>query len=450
MSPAWVALSEALVAFVPQGLAIGALTALMAGAAPTARVRHGIEWLGLLACPAVVLWTWLDAPAGTVGAPGASPSWVPFVLTAWALGAGALSLRLLGGWARLARLRRQVRPLEAAAQARLRAIAERVGCHPSVRLVEAAWADGPLTLGWLRPLVVVPVGFFLGLPPACADALLAHELAHVARRDYLLNLFQRLIEALLFFHPVVWWLSRRLTQSRELCCDDRVVARFGHRHDYVRGLAQLAALRASAVPAPAAHGGQIVSRIRRLVHPPVPRRAGGPLVLAALALLALPALAGPSSATVDIAWLPPAVAQHAPHFEAAGARHGVDPRLLAIVTLVESKGRPKAISRLGSRGLMQIMPATGSDIATRRGLEGHADARLYEPAYNVDLGAWYLKQQLDQFGDVALAAAAYNGGPDHVRAWLDGKTALRPETRRYMKRVSALWSARASAERPHR
>src|SRR5262249_29893798 len=125
--------------------------------------------------------------------------------------------------------------------------------------------------------------------------------------------------------------------------------------------------------------------------------------------------------------------------------------LLAVVTLVESGGDPEAKSPAGALGLMQIMPATGEKIAAARGLAGHREGLLRDPAYNVDLGAWYLAEQLHTFADadpertLALAAAAYNAGPDAVRAHLAGGSPLPDETTRYQAKVTALWKERHAA-----
>jgi len=160
---------------------------------------------------------------------------------------------------------------------------------------------------------------------------------------------------------------------------------------------------------------------------------------------------GEGRAALSVPALPDAVVRWTPELSAAGARYGVDPDLLAVVTLVESGGDPDARSPAGALGLMQIMPATGEKIAAARGLADPSEARLRDPAYNVDMGAWYLAQQLHDFADadpdrtVALAAAAYNAGPDAVRASLAGGAPLPDETTRYQAKVTALWKARHAA-----
>jgi len=116
--------------------------------------------------------------------------------------------------------------------------------------------------------------------------------------------------------------------------------------------------------------------------------------------------------------------------------------------LVESKGNPQAKSPVGSVGLMQIMPRTAELIAKERGLPDHSIERLWDPAYNIDFGAYYLAQQQATFGtddpaeSIELTAAAYNGGPKRVRSWLQGEAELSAETNYYKELVAKLWSER--------
>lgn len=153
-------------------------------------------------------------------------------------------------------------------------------------------------------------------------------------------------------------------------------------------------------------------------------------------------------------WLPPSVRRFAPILEAASRRHGVDANLLAIVMLVESGGDPSARSPAGAAGLMQIMPDTARDIARWRGIADHHEARLYDPAYNVDLGAWYLARQIGDFwtGDadatVAWAAVAYNGGPGRARRHADTGEPLPTETAQYRHWVSGMWRERMQKGSP--
>ncbi|MBW2454214.1 MAG: lytic transglycosylase domain-containing protein [Deltaproteobacteria bacterium] len=182
-----------------------------------------------------------------------------------------------------------------------------------------------------------------------------------------------------------------------------------------------------------------------------PAQSGAPEVSVTGAGSALrPSPAG----TIDIPWLPDTVARHRPVLLAAAGRHQVDPELLAIVTLVESGGYTRATSPSGARGLMQIMPSTGKVIASERALEEHSSDRLYDPAYNIDFGAFYLAEQLNAFGtsdpeeSVELAAAAYNGGPSRLRRYLEDAGTQSAQTTRYRHWVRSMWEERALAKSP--
>ena len=160
------------------------------------------------------------------------------------------------------------------------------------------------------------------------------------------------------------------------------------------------------------------------------------------------ARAAPSpNEVIAIAWLPAPVARFRGQLEAMGRRHGIDPELLAIVTLVESGGWAAARSPSGARGLMQVMPRTGAIIAEERSIAEFATEQLDEPATNLDFGAYYLAQQLRRFAtpdpdeSVERAAAAYNGGPTHLERHLAG-AALADQTQRYRTWVGSMWRER--------
>src|SRR5262249_17738290 len=146
------------------------------------------------------------------------------------------------------------------------ALAARLGLTRQVRVLIAGAADGPSVVGWLRPVVLLPSATLLGLTPEQLEAVLAHELAHVRRHDYLVNLAQSLVETVLFYHPAVWWVSSRIRHERELCCDDLAVRSCGDALCYARALTRLERLRiASPELAMGAAGGPLLFRVRRLM-----------------------------------------------------------------------------------------------------------------------------------------------------------------------------------------
>ena len=154
--------------------------------------------------------------------------WLQWAVTVWLVGASAFSIRLLGGWAMAARLRwtsTRPAPIEwSLAMDRLRA---RLGLARAVGLRVSAMVQSPVVISAWRPLILVPVGMLAGLPAAQVEALLVHELAHIRRHDYVVNLLQSVAEALLFYHPAVWWVSNEIRKERECCCDDDAVALTG-------------------------------------------------------------------------------------------------------------------------------------------------------------------------------------------------------------------------------
>ncbi|MGI4884408.1 MAG: M56 family metallopeptidase [Janthinobacterium lividum] len=219
---------------------------------------------------------------------------LPWLVLAWGLGLLVMSLRLLGGLLYVQRLRRhRTRPLPAAWQARLGGLVARAGLRRPVALLESGMVAAPLVVGHLRPLVLLPLGAVAGLPVACVEAILAHELAHVLRRDYLVNLLQTVAETVFFYHPAVWYLGQCLRAERENCCDDLATELVGGDPlRLARALTALAEWSQAAVLAPAprlalaATGGRgsLLGRVRRLVQGPPARPTRGES-LAAVALL---------------------------------------------------------------------------------------------------------------------------------------------------------------------
>ena len=146
----------------------------------------------------------------------------------------------------------------------------------------------PTVVGYLRPVILLPASVIVGLPPAHLDAVLAHELAHVRRHDYIVNVLQSVVETLLFYHPAVWWCSRQVRIEREHCCDDVVVEACGDRVAYATALAQLEELRGlNPMLSLNATGGRLIDRIRRLLgaSPVNERRSATWTIAAALTLV---------------------------------------------------------------------------------------------------------------------------------------------------------------------
>ncbi|WP_309890210.1 M56 family metallopeptidase [Archangium sp.] len=198
-----------------------------------------------------------------------------WLVLAWALGVAVSSLRLLSGWLRLRRLVHAASPAPAEWQEALERLARRLGMTRPVRLLRSAALDVPAAVGWLRPVVLLPVSALTGLSARQLEMVLAHELAHIRRHDFAVNLVQTLVETLLFYHPAVWWMSRVIRVEREHCCDDIAVGTSGSPVSYAKALTALESLRVlplgEASPAMSALGGSLTERVRRLVGAPAAR-----------------------------------------------------------------------------------------------------------------------------------------------------------------------------------
>ncbi|WP_157903294.1 M56 family metallopeptidase [Cupriavidus malaysiensis] len=329
----WIA-GDVLLAFLWQGLCIQAAAAcLLWWMRPAgARARYAVLCAALVLCVVVPvldaaarLDTWQasavlpDGAAGIVTLPAtwsgvlagmpamAAPAlpWRAWLAMAWLAGVSGMTLRLLLGMAWLRQVIRSSRPwTDAAWTARVQALSGRLRLPRGVALRIAPGLSSPVTAGWWRPVVLVPAGLVSGMPADLLEALLAHELAHVRRLDYLVNFLQRVIEALLFFHPSVWWLSRRLGEEREHIADDMAAACIGAPRTLARALDSLS--RGMPVPAAGldlaqqARGGALAQRIRRLLRPaPAPSRAAlaAPWLAAALGLACAAAWTVPAAPT---------------------------------------------------------------------------------------------------------------------------------------------------------
>ncbi|MCC6462913.1 MAG: hypothetical protein IT260_20765 [Saprospiraceae bacterium] len=172
--------------------------------------------------------------------PLAYEAWAGLVGWLWCLAVLVLGLRLLGGYQLSKRLRKHgVRPVPADWQARCTDWATRLGIRKPVRWLESSRVAEPLTLGFWKPVVLFPAGLLLQLPPERVELLLLHELAHIRRADYLVNLIQMTLELCFFYHPLFWWLTREARRHREFACDDIVLQHQPNRIFYAQTLTEL-------------------------------------------------------------------------------------------------------------------------------------------------------------------------------------------------------------------
>jgi beta-lactamase regulating signal transducer with metallopeptidase domain len=294
------ALGWAFLHFLWQGLLVWAATALAMLVLRGPRARYAAACAGLLLCAALPVAGVLgrlghlsEAPlpvvrvAAAPALPGSRPplpaapvapalrvqaalsAHLNLVVLLWATGASLLALRLASGltWVRRVGTRDAV-PAGAEWQRRMERLSGLLGLGRAVALRVSDAIDSPLSMGWWRPVVLLPAALVAGMDPCLLEALLAHELAHVKRLDYLANLLQTAVEILLFYHPGVWWISRRIRQERELICDDLAARTLGEPRRLVLALRELDAFQLSTIHlAQGAHGGNLMNRIRSLISP---------------------------------------------------------------------------------------------------------------------------------------------------------------------------------------
>jgi beta-lactamase regulating signal transducer with metallopeptidase domain len=191
---------------------------------------------------------------------------LPWLVEAWLMGVALLSLRSAGGFLLLEGQRRR-QTSSAGDQVLLicHTLQRRLGLDRHIRYRECNWLQVPAVIGWFRPIVLLPVSALTGLSEEQLLMIVAHELAHIQRFDAFVNVFQIAVEILLFYHPAVWWLNRRIRTEREHCCDDIAVSLFGNPVEYARTLTLMEGWRTAPALAMAANRGPLRERIFRLL-----------------------------------------------------------------------------------------------------------------------------------------------------------------------------------------
>jgi uncharacterized protein (TIGR03435 family) len=232
----------------------------------------------------------LDVSAARPGA------WLPLIVWLWIVGVVALLIRMLGGWWRIHRLHRASRTaLPSVWTNASTRLAAALGVSRRVHVVDSPLVETPTVIGWVTPVILLPIAALSGLSSSQVEAILAHELAHIRRHDFLVNLLQTFAETVLFYHPAVWWLSTRIRAEREHCCDDVALSVCGDAVSYAEALVELESRRRMHAPlAMAATGGTLMTRVRRLLGAPAvdPPRSFGAVVIAGV--VALVCVAGAS------------------------------------------------------------------------------------------------------------------------------------------------------------
>lgn len=197
---------------------------------------------------------------------------LPYFVGLWLLGVLLFAARFGGGVWRTYRLKtRQIFPVSEEWQRKFDNLCEKTGIRRSIKFLQSEIVKTPMVTGWLKPFVIMPASVFLGLNPIELETIVAHELIHIRRHDYLVNIFQSFVEIVLFFHPLVWWISGEVRRERENACDDEVLELFnGQPLLYANALANLEDIRFRAnnltpPQALAANGGNLMLRIERII-----------------------------------------------------------------------------------------------------------------------------------------------------------------------------------------
>ncbi|MHC5006347.1 MAG: M56 family metallopeptidase [Planctomycetota bacterium] len=313
---------------------------------------------------------------------GASVTWsrlaelLPQLTALWIVGVCLLQLRFLFHWVNAQRIK--TRGGHRAPEPCVRCVADlrqRLGIRQTVQIFESGLAAVPMLIGWLRPVILVPTGAVTGLSPQQLRAVLAHELAHVRRHDYLVNVLQAVFESLLFYHPAVWWLSHRLRVEREYCCDDIAVGVGGDALSYAQALSYLDTLRGETYqPALASTGGTLMNRIRRLAGlQTVPSsRVGGWVAPAAASLAVMMTISavGLARPAEDRKTGPHREHMLAPVHEAdvVSTLEALDAREAALIRVLREAG-------LDDRTLVLVLEAMDADPSVMRAVRGAGGGR---------------------------------------------------------------------------
>ena len=290
-----------LVHFVWQGFLLAALLYTILPLCRSATLRHNCALLTvmLMAIAPVATFLFLRAASNGDGAPlqGAAamtlfspPVAAPgmdWVVLFWLGGVMALSVRAVGGWTLANALARRdtISPSPALLQ-RCHNLQHRLSVTAPVRFLLSYRITAPVVIGFLKPVILIPVSALAGLSPQQLDALILHELAHIRRLDPVTNILLAAVETVLFYHPAVWWVSRQVRVERENCCDDAAVSACGDVSLYIEALTSLESRKTYGL-ALAASGGSLKSRVARLLNVPVQPSRFSLSGVAGLALMGL-------------------------------------------------------------------------------------------------------------------------------------------------------------------
>jgi beta-lactamase regulating signal transducer with metallopeptidase domain len=209
----------------------------------------------------------LASTSGQTAAAVEASLWAQRILLSWCVGVVVFSTRLIVGWRLSWQLVKSAEEILTPKVIEIfEIVRERLGLQKPIRLVTHGRLDSPVVVGWLRPVVLLPAALISGFTTEQLSAILAHELAHIRRHDFVVNILQRCVESILFYHPAVWWLSKRIRAEREHCCDDVAIRLCGSRKIYAEALIEMERARQPRpILAVAAADGAVLQRFRRVL-----------------------------------------------------------------------------------------------------------------------------------------------------------------------------------------
>jgi beta-lactamase regulating signal transducer with metallopeptidase domain len=286
-------LALALLHFLWQGAALAALAYVVMGLCRSASARYAVGVATLVLMFAAPIGTFFNlrtqsqdtpqiaaadnfaVPASTAilgrlkhttQSPENAPAYFLWLVEAWFAGVVLLSLRSAGGFLLVEHLRRkESTPVTKELLQMCLSLQRRMGLTRVIRYCESIRLDAPAVAGWIRPVVLLPMAAVAGLSEEQLEAVIAHELAHIRRHDAFVQLFQVGVETLLFYHPAVWWIGKRIRTERENCCDDVAVALCGSPVTYAKALTRMAESKAAPQLVMAVNRSPLIDRISRLL-----------------------------------------------------------------------------------------------------------------------------------------------------------------------------------------
>lgn len=162
---------------------------------------------------------------------------LPLIVAIWVLGVAIFLLKLLGGLSYVYYLKNRLNfPTDEYWQDMMHRLLDKTGLNKAVELVESAAVKTPLVIGHLKPMILFPVGVINRLSEQEVEAILAHEIAHIVRHDYVFNILQSIVESLFYYHPAVWWISNQIRIERESACDEMAIALINDKFNYAKAL----------------------------------------------------------------------------------------------------------------------------------------------------------------------------------------------------------------------